>query len=176
MLDTHKRKAISVTALRQTLHFHRDDDDDGDGDIDTAPAGGAQGLSQHGGLDDNLRVLDVPLALDHPQLQQGRAGLLSFPGLGCRQTGREHRGRQSRETVLELPVGGDRPGGQREPREPHSQLCTCRLSPSLRSARGPKATVVPFADLMVRCSTWCMADTVFSQAICGEEGALCPAT
>lgn len=40
--------------------------------------------SQHRGLDDDLRVLDVLFALDHPQLQLGRVGLQSFPSLGCR--------------------------------------------------------------------------------------------
>lgn len=38
--------------------------------------------SQHRGLDDNLRVLDVLFALDHPQLQLRRAGLPSSPSLG----------------------------------------------------------------------------------------------
>lgn len=30
---------------------------------------------------------------------------------------------------------------------------------------------LPFAHLMVRCRTWCMADTVFSQATCRGEDA-----
>lgn len=38
--------------------------------------------SQHRGLHDDLRVLDVPFALDHPELQLGWAGLLPFPSLG----------------------------------------------------------------------------------------------
>lgn len=36
-------------------------------------------------------------------------------------------------------------------------------------AYGPSQEV-PFAHLMVRCRTWCMADTVFSQATCGDRG------
>lgn len=38
--------------------------------------------SEHRGLDDNLGVLDVLFALDHPQLQLRRAGPLPFPSLG----------------------------------------------------------------------------------------------
>lgn len=45
--------------------------------------GGRRAASQHRGLHHDLRVLDVALALHHPQLQLRRAGLLPFPGLGC---------------------------------------------------------------------------------------------
>lgn len=72
-----KKHQVSVTALRQTLRFSR-----GRRRHRRCMSRWAQAPSQHCGLDDNLRVLDVPFALDHPQLQQGRAGLLSFPSLG----------------------------------------------------------------------------------------------
>lgn len=82
MLDTHERKKIpsfghsskaDVTFFTGTKM-----------EIPTrcVSGGGHTRPSQHRGLDDNLRVLDVPFALDHPQLQLGWAGLPSSPSLG----------------------------------------------------------------------------------------------
>lgn len=39
---------------------------------------------------------------------------------------------------------------------------------------GPPSGQLPLAHWMVLCRTWCMADTVFSQATCREGETLCP--
>lgn len=52
---------------------------------------------------------------------------------------------------------------------PLPQPCSQRSTAPL-----PAREVVPCAHLMVRCRTWCMADTVFSQATCREESTLSP--
>lgn len=88
-LDTHERKKISSfghSAKADVTFFTGME-------METPPLcqeARTHEASQHRGLDDNLRVLDVPFALDHPQLQLRRAGLPSSPSLGCR-TGKADR-------------------------------------------------------------------------------------
>ena len=84
MLDTHKRKKIpsfSHTSKADVTFFTRAETETPNTGHD---GGGFTRLSQHRGLDDDLGALNVLLALHHPQLQLGGAGLHSFPRLGCR--------------------------------------------------------------------------------------------
>lgn len=83
------RCQVSVRALRQTLQLLTGME------MDTLSSlcvrAECAWPSQHRGLHDDLGVLDVPFALDHPQLQLSRAGLLSFSCFGCRTRGRSEQ-------------------------------------------------------------------------------------
>lgn len=120
----------------------------------------------------------------------GWASALPPPGLrsrhsvsvGGRALHKEHRPHSYRP----------RSGAQREPEGPQSQQnrhtspqwSGCCLPPhsppEAPDAGGSQERkgcpwvlpAVPCAHLMVRCSTWCMADTVFSQATCREGNAV----
>lgn len=191
MLDTHERKKIpsfSHTSKADVTFFTRSETETPNTGSD---GGGFARLSQHRGLDDDLGALDVLLALHHPQLQLGGAGFHAFPRLGCRTSralttgpGRGGGGESFRISLF-LPFAfGVSP--QRSSECSSQQGWTCCPSPALKApAREtvgasalhdtaphlcPPACLPgpPFAHLMVRCRTWCMADTVFSQATCRE--------
>lgn len=202
MLDTHKRKKIpsfSHTSKADVTFFTRAETETPNTGHD---GGGFTRLSQHRGLDDDLGALNVLLALHHPQLQLGGAGLHSFPRLGCRTstaltTGPGRGGGESHSELLSpsLCLWGEPP--TLIPECPSQQGWTCcstmlplpspegpgqgdsgSLGPARRCPTPcPPACLpgLPFAHLMVRCRTWCMADTVFSQATCREGRTLSPA-
>lgn len=192
-----KKYQVSVTPLRQTSRFSQGGKRK---QLNTgSDGGGLARLSQHRGLDDDLGALDVFLALHHPQLQLGGAGFHAFPRLGCRTSralttgpGPGWQGGVIQNFSLpSLCLWGESPA--LVPECSSQQGWTRCPSPALKApARDtvgalalhdtaphlcPPARLpgLPFALLMVRCRTWCMADTVFSQATCREGRTLSPA-
>ena len=178
-----------VTALRQTLHFSRDED--GCADTLLRQEAGARALTAPwpGRRSPGSRCPFCSGPSSAPA-GPGWASVLPQPGLQSRQSlsvgGRagpqapflkaKVRGTEgaigtpvTAESVTRHHCGAG--GASLPPLRPSPKLG--RLSGVQR--RPGALPAVPRAHLMVRCSTWCMADTVFSQATCREGNRCAPA-